>query len=325
MLTHERGACMQRTGGPYGRADDDGGGCGDNPGGGARFSANRRLRGRPPERVAPVIASVAPAEPTLVALADLDEAQPFACRMNWAVAAIADDMRDNGQQTPIVVRASGSGFQVINGHRRVLAARKLKWSHVMTVVVDAAADEQAFALALCGHRITRPLSPIERALAVQRARRFGLSVDWVAQQLGLGRRQLSNLQQLLRLPTAVQRAVDAGELPPTHAVRMLAFQRRVADLDLVWFCDRVCQHGWSARRLGREMRDLHGAPGDRAFPGLIDRARSAKTGRRWVLACRAVDLDSLTKAERALLICDARELIAAADGQSIAHPNTELV
>lgn len=82
------------------------------------------------------------------------------------IASLADDMQANGLIQPVTVRHMKSDYcvrwELVAGHRRVAAARKLGWETIPAVVVDAD-DDQAEAMLVAENFARRDLTPLEMA------------------------------------------------------------------------------------------------------------------------------------------------------------------
>lgn len=138
---------------------------------------------------------------------------------------LAEDMKLNGQRTPVEVTPDG---RIIDGHQRCRAAEMLDWTEVFVVVRhDLAGDEAAIERrmieanlnrrqldALDRVRLARRMLEIERKLkpgglsdyAVQDLR------DRLGEMLGMSGRNVQRYLNILGAPMEVQRAFSAGTL-----------------------------------------------------------------------------------------------------------------
>jgi len=66
-------------------------------------------------------------EPVTVLRAEIDDSK---------LDELADDIRDNGLYYPLIVHASGERYEVVDGHRRLLACRRLGLVAVRCIVHD---------------------------------------------------------------------------------------------------------------------------------------------------------------------------------------------
>src|SRR6185436_3310669 len=81
---------------------------------------------------------------------------------------LAQSIRRNGLIQPILVRRSGSSFQIIAGERRWRAARKAGLLKVPVVVREVDADQHVLELALIENIQRENLNPMDEALAYDR-------------------------------------------------------------------------------------------------------------------------------------------------------------
>src|SRR5690606_38469734 len=99
---------------------------------------------------------------------------------------LAVSIRENGLIQPITVqRVPGQpGLQIVAGHRRYAAIRRLGWAKVPVVMRrDMLPDEELLAM-LVENGQRAGLDPIEEALALDRLRRSGVSKGDIARRVG---------------------------------------------------------------------------------------------------------------------------------------------
>ena len=126
-----------------------------------------------------------------------------------AQSALAEQIREHGQQVPILVRphpdAEGR-YQVAYGHRRLAAARELG-SKVRAVVRDLS-DEQLVVSQGQENNTRTDLSFIERSLFATRLEDRGFSREIIMSSLGVDKAALSKMISVVRrLPTALIEAI----------------------------------------------------------------------------------------------------------------------
>jgi len=142
-----------------------------------------------------------------------------------ALEELAATIRTHGVLTPVVVRTSDEGYQVIAGERRVRAAKMAGLSHIPAIVREAG-DGQALEMALVENLQREDLNPVESAEAYQRlVEEFGLSQEAVAARVGRDRSTVANALRLLRLPRKIRDDVAAGALSEGHARALLGLER----------------------------------------------------------------------------------------------------
>lgn len=151
-------------------------------------------------------------------------ANPFQPREVFDEAAIdelAASIREKGLLQPLLVRRSGSGYQLIAGERRFRAAQRAGLTRVPITLRDAD-DREALELALIENLQRENLNPIEEARAFKRlADEFSLTQEEIAQRVSKSRSAVTNSLRLLQLPREVIAQLESGELSAGHARSLL--------------------------------------------------------------------------------------------------------
>ncbi len=131
--------------------------------------------------------------------------------------ALTESVRQHGILQPLVVRSTGTGFQLIAGERRLRAAQAVGLEEVPVHLVNLD-DQQVFEAALVENIQRSDLNPIEKGQGFKEyLDKFGLTQEQLGTRLGLDRTTISNLLGLLNLPMEVQDAVRNGQISLGHA------------------------------------------------------------------------------------------------------------
>jgi ParB family chromosome partitioning protein len=130
-----------------------------------------------------------------------------------------------GVVQPVIVRQLPNGrFQLIAGERRWRASQKAGKATVPAVLRNVS-DEQAMEMTIVENLQRADLNAMEQARAYERlAREFKMTQEQMAQRTGKDRASVGNFLRLLKLPGAVQKSVEAGELSFGHARTLLALE-----------------------------------------------------------------------------------------------------
>lgn len=141
-----------------------------------------------------------------------------------ALAELVHSLETVGLLQPVVVRPSGSGYELVAGERRWRAAQDAGWASIPALVRHTDdTDLLRDALLENVHRVQ--LNPLEEAAAYEQLLLdFGVTQEELAQRLGRSRPHLTNTLRLLKLPPPVQRRVAAGVLSAGHARALLSLQ-----------------------------------------------------------------------------------------------------
>lgn len=137
---------------------------------------------------------------------------------------LAESIRENGILQPIVVRRSGSGYELVAGERRLRASRILGLKEIPALVRDID-DENTLKLALLENLQREDLNPLEKAAGFKALKEeLGVSTAEIARTLGKGRSTIANTIRLLKLPEEVKEMINRGSMTEGHARAILAIE-----------------------------------------------------------------------------------------------------
>lgn len=147
--------------------------------------------------------------------------------VDWKyVDELAEDMKANGQQKPIITRPhpeKPNRYQVIDGEYRVRAAKKLGW-FLIRAEVRKLTDEEAWFLAMRINQMHgKRLNPVEEAMHIKRMmEKFGYTEAQVAQKFRRSQQWVSQRLSLVERATPeLQRALTTMVVKPRHARSMV--------------------------------------------------------------------------------------------------------
>ncbi len=140
-----------------------------------------------------------------------------------SIAALADSIRESGGiHTPLLVRREGTEQVVLDGERRLRAARMIGMDRVPAIVIEGPLSENEVIhrqLVLDAQRIG--LTPLERAKAIARLMTgAGWTAEQTAKKLGLSAATVSRSLALLKLPESIQAKVSSGEISADTAYHL---------------------------------------------------------------------------------------------------------
>jgi ParB family transcriptional regulator, chromosome partitioning protein len=192
-------------------------------------------------------------EPSRIALDRIDH-NPYQPRRDFdadELAGLQESIRAHGILQPLVVRSLGDRFQLIAGERRLRAAQSIGMTDVPVHVVDFN-DQEVLEAALVENIQRSDLNPIEKAQGFKDyLDRFGMTQDGLASQLGLDRSTISNLVNLLDLPTEVQDAIRLGQISLGHAKVLKGLDDSQKQIAL---CQEIIARGHSVRAVEAIIR-----------------------------------------------------------------------
>lgn len=161
-------------------------------------------------------------------------------------------IQNHGILQPVVLRSSGSGYELVSGERRWRAARLAGLTAIPAVVRENVSDDDMLELAMVENLQRRDLDPIERALGYQSMLdRLNLTQDEVARRVGLQRATVANHVRLLDLEDSIQAAVSANRISMGHARALLALPAGEQRLELARAIER---EGLSVREVERRVK-----------------------------------------------------------------------
>ena len=138
------------------------------------------------------------------------------------VHEISKSMASIGLVEPILVRPLvGGGFEVVDGHHRLLAATKLGWATIRCRIVPMD-DGRAFQTAEAAHILrNHNVNPIAEAFGFDLLRKQGLSEEKIGQSIGKSQQYVSARLVLLRLEPPIQAMVTSGLVKAEHAYELV--------------------------------------------------------------------------------------------------------
>ncbi|HEV7642475.1 MAG TPA: ParB/RepB/Spo0J family partition protein [Pyrinomonadaceae bacterium] len=190
--------------------------------------------------------------------------QPRTRFAETALEELAQSIRENGIIQPVVLRPSGSGYELIAGERRWRAAQRAELRKIPAVIREVT-DEKKLELALIENIQRQELNPIEEAKAFKRLIEiFGLTQEKLAERIGKDRVLIANHLRLLKLPEDIQVLVEERKISAGHARAILSIveigeQRRLAR--------EVIDRSLSVREAERIAKRINGLSGKSTSKG----------------------------------------------------------
>ena len=146
--------------------------------------------------------------------------QPRTAFDQEGLSELAASISRHGVLQPIVVSVDGNGYELVAGHRRVLAARLAGRTTIPAVVRDEVGDR--LELALIENLQRTDLNAIETARAYKLLMEtYDLTQEQLAERLGKSRSSVANMLRTLTAPQALQDAVIEGKIGEGHLRAML--------------------------------------------------------------------------------------------------------
>jgi ParB family chromosome partitioning protein len=179
--------------------------------------------------------------------------QPRSVFDSAALSELVDSIKAHGILQPLLVREVGSKFELIAGERRLRAAQAALLRKVPVIVIEAT-DEKALELALIENLQREDLNPIEEAEGYALLqKKFNLTQEKVAEQVGKARASVANALRLLELPDSIRKYVAEELLTVGHAKVLLSVD---SEKEKELLAKRCIKEGLSVRALEKIVKKL---------------------------------------------------------------------
>jgi len=130
---------------------------------------------------------------------------------------LAQSISEIGLLQPIMLAVDNDRYEVVFGHRRFLATKKLGLSSVRSIV--RVMTQQEIGIARATENISRAdLTPLEEAATYRNLMdQYGMSLDQVAKKMSKGPGTIKRRMDILRMPPSLQKAVHKKQISMTVA------------------------------------------------------------------------------------------------------------
>lgn len=170
---------------------------------------------------------------------------------------LTTSIRSHGVLSPVVVRQTPSGYELVAGERRLRAAKRAGLDRIPAVVREVS-NAGMLELALIENLQREDLNPIEEAEVYRRLiEEFNLTQEEVAGRVGRDRTSITNTLRLLKLPPEIRQDLIEGALSAGHARALLALERQTLQLKVR---EEIIRRGLSVRGTELLVKRLKAAP-----------------------------------------------------------------
>lgn len=184
-----------------------------------------------------------------------------------AVETMSESLTRNGQLTPLIVFEQDGGLEIIDGFKRLHAARRLGWPGLRVMRVET--DQVAAKIRLTALHTGRGLTELEEGWVVRSLHRDDrLSQGSIAERLGRHKSWVCRRLMLVEaLESEVQASVRLGLLTPRAAVVLAALPRgnQVAATQV------VTRRGLTVRQTELLVCQLHECGDEQARSALLSK------------------------------------------------------
>lgn len=172
-----------------------------------------------------------------------------------ALEELSESIKTHGIFTPLLVRKSVSGYDLITGERRLRAAKMAGLKTVPAIQVEFT-EEQMMEIAILENVQREDLNPIEEAAAYESLiQKLGYTQEKLAERVGKSREYCANIMRLLKLPENVQSMVVNKELTMSHVRPLLSLNDEEEIFDVA---EKIKKNKMSVREVEAYVRDVNG-------------------------------------------------------------------
>ena len=193
------------------------------------------------------------------------------------LAELASSIKTNGVIQPLIVRESGTGYELVAGERRWRASR-LAGLRKVPCIVRNFDDRQNAIVAIIENMQREDLNPIEEAKGLRSmTEKYGFTQEQVSASLGRSRTYIANSIRLLKLPEEIQEYVSNGQMSAAHGRTIINIPDRARQKEVA---DKIIRNDLSVRateKLAEKIKDeLKPERKKRKKPAKPENARSAE-------------------------------------------------
>jgi len=216
------------------------------------------------------------------------------------ILGLAESIAGVGLINPITVRPRGDRYEVVAGHRRLLACRAINYDPV-PCIIQQDDDELAEKAMLAENVARKDLSPIEEACMLRELQdHYGYGYRTLCKVTGRSQGWIQMRLRLLDMPVDLQKAVHEGIIPVNTAFELARVEDEATRKE--WTV-RVHREGVAARTVKMWVEAYHASRLDEATAQAVEAAslieeREQPKGQCWICKGRYT-YDRL----KAILVC----------------------
>jgi ParB family transcriptional regulator, chromosome partitioning protein len=180
----------------------------------------------------------------------------FQFRSEISVDDLAESIREKGLLYPIIVKVRGDRFQLVAGHRRLLASKKLGLRRIQCHIMELD-EKETFELGLIENVQRESMDPIDEARAFKKyVEEFGFGgMTELSKKVGKSLAYVSRRVALLDLPIEVQETILRRRKSSSLAIELLSLDDSADILDLAKQIDDLGLSVKQARQMISRRRE----------------------------------------------------------------------
>jgi len=170
-----------------------------------------------------------------------------------SIIELAESMKELGLIQPIVISEQEGQYEIVVGHRRWMAAKRLGWEKIDAIVRTL--DRTQIALIRATENLQREgLSYLEEAAIYADLHvTHKLSLNQIAGRVGKSFITVKNRLDLLTMDDGIQKAIHDKKINPSVAVELNKIER---EIDLKRYLTLSIEEGVTAKVVARWVDDL---------------------------------------------------------------------
>jgi ParB family chromosome partitioning protein len=184
--------------------------------------------------------------------------RPFRFNVRDEIGNVADlsySIKQRGLLQPILVRNKDAYYEIIAGHRRYEACKKLGWRKIICHIVELD-DKEAFEVSLIENLQRKSLNPIEEAQAYKK---YTTDFGWggitdLAVRIGKSKSHIDKRVRLLDLPPNIIDSISNSSLNSSSAEELLSLRDRKQQLELADLAEHAGLSSRDMRQLVKEVK-----------------------------------------------------------------------
>jgi ParB/RepB/Spo0J family partition protein len=147
-----------------------------------------------------------------------------ATELDSALQALVDDIKENGQLTPVCVYpktlGSSQAYYLVDGHRRLHALQALNRRHITAIVANIR-EKDALKVAFSMNHCRKNLTALDVARAIVLAKKKGWSKSEISEAFSLKESQLKRYALLFKCPDLLKEAVSKRDISMAQALAIM--------------------------------------------------------------------------------------------------------
>ena len=184
--------------------------------------------------------------------------RPFRYNVRDEVGNLADlsfSIKQKGLLQPILVRNLEAHYEIIAGHRRYEACKRLGWRKIICHIVELD-DREAFEVSLIENLQRKSLNPIEEAQAYKKyVTEFGWGgITDLAVRIGKSKSHIDKKVRLLGLPSNILDSISNSSINTSTAEELLPLRDEKQQIELASLAELTSLSSRDVRELVRDIK-----------------------------------------------------------------------